>query len=135
MTLPNLSLDSTAESMLAEHVHCRTTMAADPFAAAHAPAFDALITDGIEVTTLRLQLVIAIAQARANGFQLDLQLNKFVDRLVLALQKITDLHLPSDYAEHFFLHDTSRRGAGKPRSAEEIEREMGANPSLHPNTD
>jgi hypothetical protein len=235
MALPNLSLDSTSESVLAEHVHCRTTMGADPLAAAHAPAFDALITDGIEVTTLRLQLVIAIAQARANGFQLDLQLNKFVDTLVLALLKITDrdrgdplwfvflkgkepaqikkfllgeqlalmllwpaalaasphqelkdigtalapvlplavkaeqaiadtkqalvtfdnvgrwrqhidrsnaarataygdllevphknpaLNLPSDYAEQFFLHDTSRRGAGKPRSAEEIGKEM-----------
>lgn len=237
MTLPTLTINAQPVDVLAEHVHCRTTMAADLLAAAHAPAFDALITDGIEVTTLRLQVVIAIAQARANGFQLDLQLNKLLDDLVLALQKVTDrdkgdplwfvflkgkepaqikkfllgeqlalmllwpaalgasphqalkdigaalapvlplavkaeqaiadtkqalitfdnvgrwkqhidrsnavrataygdllevphknpaLNLPSDYAEPFFLHDTSRRGAGKPRSAEEIGREMKA---------
>ena len=90
MTLPTLTINAQPVDVLAEHVHCRTTMAADLLAAAHAPAFDALITDGIEVTTLRLQVVIAIAQARANGFQLDLQLNKLLDDLVLALQKVTD---------------------------------------------
>lgn len=32
--------------------------------------------------------------------------------------------LPSDYAELFFLHDTSRRGAGKPRSSADIQAEL-----------
>ena len=34
--------------------------------------------------------------------------------------------LPADYAEQFFLHDTSRRGAGKPRSSADIQMEMGS---------
>jgi hypothetical protein len=36
MALPMLTLDSTSEGVLAEHVYCRTTTAADPLAAAHA---------------------------------------------------------------------------------------------------
>ncbi|MFT3774090.1 MAG: hypothetical protein QM820_52665 [Minicystis sp.] len=34
--------------------------------------------------------------------------------------------LGADYAELFFLHDTSRRGAGKPKSSEEIGQELKA---------
>jgi hypothetical protein len=34
--------------------------------------------------------------------------------------------LPSDYQETFFLHDTSRRGASKPRSSQEIAEEIKA---------
>jgi hypothetical protein len=37
-----------------------------------------------------------------------------------------DARLPADYADQFFLHDTSRRGANKPKSSEEIAVEMGA---------
>lgn len=36
------------------------------------------------------------------------------------------LRLPSDYQETFFLHDTSRRGANKPKSSQEIKEEMKA---------
>jgi hypothetical protein len=37
-----------------------------------------------------------------------------------------DLKLPADYADLFFLHDTSRRGADKTRSATEIAAEIHA---------
>ena len=39
-------------------------------------------------------------------------------------QQNPSLQLPADYAERFFLHDTSRRGAGKPRSSADIEAEL-----------
>ena len=89
MTLPTLTIEDSPEAVLAEHVHSRTTTAADPLAAEHSPAFDAQITDWSEVSVLRTQLLIAIAQALANGFYLDHTLNQTVDDLVLALQKIT----------------------------------------------
>jgi len=90
MTFSTLTIDDPPEDVLAEHVHCRTTMAADPLASAHSLAFDLQITDWIEVSTLRTGLIIAIAQARANGFHLDRRLNYIVDDLVLALQKVTN---------------------------------------------
>jgi hypothetical protein len=36
------------------------------------------------------------------------------------------LKLPATYAEHFFLHDTSRRGAGKLKSSEELKAQLTA---------
>ena len=42
---------------------------------------------------------------------------------VLAHQNPT-AKLPADYAEQFFLHDTSRRGANKTRSSSDIQAEI-----------
>lgn len=90
MTLPTITLSDPSQDVLEDHVHCFTTMAADPLAASLAPAFEALIADWIEVNNLRIQLTIGITRAGAHAFQVDLQLNDIVDDLVAALLKITD---------------------------------------------
>jgi hypothetical protein len=74
--------------VLDEHVHSRTTTAADPLAAALAPEFDKLILDwGVQNATW-IQLHINLAQALANAFQIDLQFNGIVDELMLVFAKI-----------------------------------------------
>lgn len=89
MTVPTLTINDPPQDVLEDHVHCLTTMAADPLCASLAPAFEGQIADWTEVNTLRIQRLIAIAQAVANAFQLDLKLNRVVDDLVNALQKLT----------------------------------------------
>jgi hypothetical protein len=84
-----LTINDAPQDVLEDHVHCFTTTAADPLAASLAPAFEGQITDWTEVNGLRIQLLIGIAQAVAHAFQVDVQLNRFVDDLVNLLQKIT----------------------------------------------
>lgn len=84
-----LTINDAPQDVLEDHVHCFTTTAADPLAASLAPAFKAQITDWTGVNGLRIQLLIGIAQAIAHAFQVDVQLNRFVDDLVNLLQKIT----------------------------------------------
>lgn len=40
--------------------------------------------------------------------------------------KHPDVRLPADYADSFFLHDTSRRGAGKSKTSQQIADEIDA---------
>jgi hypothetical protein len=61
-----------------------------PFAAVYAPKFDNLVADWQTVRATRIQLVIAIARAYAKALQLDSQLDRFVDLLVLVLDKLTN---------------------------------------------
>ena len=89
MTMPTLSIEDAPQDTLEEHVHCLTTIAADPLAASISPAFDAQIADWTDVNNLRIQLVIGVSQAIAHAFHIDLKLNRFVDELVTALQKVT----------------------------------------------
>jgi hypothetical protein len=65
-------------------------MAADSLAAALAPSFDKLLSDWNDVNATRIQLVVNIAQAKANAYQLDAKLDAIVDKLVLALKKLTE---------------------------------------------
>jgi hypothetical protein len=90
MALPTLKITDPAEEVLAEHVHCASTTYADPFAAVYAPKFDNLVADWQTVRATRIQLVIAIARAYAKALDLDGQLDRFVDLLVLVLEKLTN---------------------------------------------
>jgi hypothetical protein len=90
MALPTLKITDPPEDVLAEHVHCASTTYPDPYAAIYAPKFDALVSDWQAVNVTRIQLVINIARAHAKALQFDGQLDRFVDRLVLVLDKLTD---------------------------------------------
>lgn len=89
MSAPILTIDDPTDSVLNEHVHTLTLVQADPLAASLQPTFEALITDHMNVTALRVNLVIAIAKASAKAIYVDVQLNDIVDQLVAALQKVT----------------------------------------------
>lgn len=93
MPIPKLEIDHSPDGVLEEHVHCLTTMRADPLAAVHAPKFDDLVTDWTEANASRIKLVIAIGQAAANAQRLDSQLNGIVDAVVFALKQIPDADL------------------------------------------
>jgi hypothetical protein len=238
MPVPTLSVDDKPDDVLMEHVHCRTTLQADPLSAALATPFDGLINDWKQAHIARLDLEVELYQAVAIAYYVDTKLDAIVDRLVPALTKITQgdrtvaewvvffqgadpysfkkpilasqlgrmdlwlpslttssnpelvnigaalaplvasgkaaqtaidaarqaliafdnvgpwrqhidksnaarasaygtllqiphqnpaLQLPADYQEKFFLHDTSRRGAGKPETSADIKAEMDAN--------
>ncbi len=93
MTKRKIETDDPREDVLDEHVHSLTTTRADPFAASHAGRFEALVTDWIEADALRIKLVIALGQAEANAFRIDMQLNGIVDGVVNALKQIPDNEL------------------------------------------
>jgi hypothetical protein len=90
MPIPKLEIDDSADSVLEEHVHCLTTMRADPLAAVHAPKFDDLVTDWTEANASRIKLVITIGQATANAQRIDSQLNGLVDAVIYAIKQIPD---------------------------------------------
>lgn len=90
MPVPQIDIDDPREGVLEEHVHPLTTMRADPFAASHAAKFEGLVTDWTETETLRIKLVIAIAQAVANANRIDTQLNDIVDDVINAIKQLPD---------------------------------------------
>lgn len=96
MGLPTFLIDDPPEDVLDEHVHTRTTLAADPLAAPLVATIDPLIDDWKEVHALRLQLVIDVAQAVAKAFFADAQLNVIVDRLVPTLEKLVGRRAKGD---------------------------------------
>lgn len=93
MTVPQIEIDDPREDVLKEHVNSLTTMRADPLAASHATKFETLVTDWSEAEALRIKLVIAIAQAVANVYRIDTQLNGVVDGVVHALKQLPDSDL------------------------------------------
>jgi hypothetical protein len=90
ITIPEVQTDDPVDDVLKEHVHSLTTVRADPHAASHAAQFDALVIDWTETQSVRVTLVIAVAQALANAFRIDAQLNAIVDDVVDALKKLPD---------------------------------------------
>lgn len=93
MPIAQLDIDDSREDLLEGHVHSLTTTRADPLAASHAGKFENLVTDWMDTESVRIKLVIAISQAVANAYRIDMQLNGVVDEVVNALKQIPDTTL------------------------------------------
>jgi hypothetical protein len=89
MVARKLNIQDSAEDTVEEHINSLTLFKANPIAAPLVPKFEALVADVMEVNTLRIQLLVALASATAKAFYLDAQLNDVVDELVNGLQKVT----------------------------------------------
>ena len=120
MPLPTLTLEDSPEEILNQHIHSRTTLAADPLAEKLALLFDPLLADWKEVHGLRLQLVIDSAQTVARAFYIDTELN----RLVAALESLVGKRNKKDPLWEVFLQDQEPAQFKKPILAGQLKAMM-----------
>lgn len=89
MAIPKLDTKTKRDDVIEEHIESFARTKADPLTAAHAPKFDKLIVTGNDALLVRLNLLIAIAEAKAKAWYLDRQLDGVSDMLINVLDKIT----------------------------------------------